>query len=130
MNILRFFESFRTCETERAPNAKQNNGFFPDILSNNIGRLSSVYPNMLILNEYSPPAGKKKPLLGGTMIEFLTCSFIQPLLQIQPRCFGHYRIRYLLCRYRALLPHPLFEFSCGRSHNLFVRGWRGSVAMM
>jgi len=29
MNILRFFESFRTCETERAPKARQNNGFFP-----------------------------------------------------------------------------------------------------
>ncbi len=31
MNILRFFESFRTCETERAPNARQNNGFFLQI---------------------------------------------------------------------------------------------------
>jgi len=34
MNILRFFESFRTCETERAPNARQNNGFFCHILPN------------------------------------------------------------------------------------------------
>ena len=34
MNILRYFETFRTCETERAPNARQNNGFFPDLLPN------------------------------------------------------------------------------------------------
>jgi hypothetical protein len=32
MNRIRFFETFRTCETERAPNAKQNNDFFLEIL--------------------------------------------------------------------------------------------------
>ena len=31
MNNSTLFETFRTCETERAPNARQNNGFFPHI---------------------------------------------------------------------------------------------------
>jgi hypothetical protein len=61
MNILRFFESFRTCETERAPNAKQNNGFFPDILSNNIKGLPPADANVLILNENRIPGIKKVP---------------------------------------------------------------------
>ncbi len=40
MNILRYFETFRTCETERAPNARQNNGFFFDFLTNLIKPLA------------------------------------------------------------------------------------------
>jgi len=32
--VYGFFETFRTCETDWAPNAEQNNGFFLDILSN------------------------------------------------------------------------------------------------
>ncbi len=34
MNIQLFFETFWTCETERAPNASQNKGFFRDLFTN------------------------------------------------------------------------------------------------
>jgi hypothetical protein len=42
MNIIRFFETFRTCETVKNTKTVQNNGIFPYLLPNLIAQIRLI----------------------------------------------------------------------------------------